>query len=47
VKRMQAAMETLEKQSSRDKMIIKFRDSRITTLEGNTEQTVEGCDKCA
>jgi AICAR transformylase/IMP cyclohydrolase PurH len=31
--RMQAALETFEKQSSRDKMIIKFREQRIQKLE--------------
>lgn len=30
IKRLQGANETLEKQSNRDKMIIRFRDERIS-----------------
>lgn len=36
--RMQAALETFEKQSSRDKMIIKFREQRIQKLEEKVEK---------
>jgi AICAR transformylase/IMP cyclohydrolase PurH len=40
--RMQAALETFEKQSSRDKMIIKFREQRIQKLE----EKINGDGKC-
>lgn len=33
VLRLQTALDTLEKQAARDKMIIKFRDQRILKLE--------------
>jgi len=39
---MQAALETFEKQSSRDKMIIKFREQRIQKLE----EKINGDGKC-
>lgn len=40
--RMQSALETFEKQSSRDKMIIKFREQRIEKLEEKFEKD-SGC----
>ena len=50
---MQAALETFEKQSSRDKMIIKFREQRIQKLEEKVEKElqtqvdgVSGCTGC-
>lgn len=50
---MQAALETFEKQSSRDKMIIKFREQRIQKLEEKMEQGKKckadgeiGCAEC-
>jgi hypothetical protein len=42
--RMQAALETFEKQSSRDKMIIKFREQRIAKLEEKVDRS--GCTEC-
>ena len=49
--RMQAALETFEKQSSRDKMIIKFREQRIQKLEekiagDKSLGQVDGADGC-
>lgn len=43
---MQAALDTLEKQSNRDKMVIKFRDERIKKLEESLAHRGEGCSKC-
>ena len=51
--RMQSALETFEKQSSRDKMIIKFREQRIQKLEEKIEKDTKckadgdsGCLEC-
>ena len=52
--RMQAALETFEKQSSRDKMIIKFREQRIQKLEERISgdkslgqvDGADGCNEC-
>lgn len=38
-KRMQQTLETYEKQSARDKMIIKFREERLSKLEQGTFST--------
>ena len=50
---MQSALETFEKQSSRDKMIIKFREQRIQKLEERIEKENKckadgdsGCEEC-
>ncbi|MFO0116526.1 MAG: hypothetical protein ACK521_02535 [bacterium] len=50
---MQSALETFEKQSSRDKMIIKFREQRIQKLEEKIEKDAKckvdgekGCSEC-
>ena len=45
IKRKQAAMETLEKQSKRDKMIINFREKRITALESKEDNPSEECEQ--
>jgi hypothetical protein len=37
LKRMQLTVESYEKQSARDKMIIKFREERISKLEKGAE----------
>ena len=50
---MQSALETFEKQSSRDKMIIKFREQRIEKLEEKINKDIKckadgdaGCLEC-
>lgn len=43
---MQQAAESLEKQSSRDKMIIRFRDQRIAKMEAAIASESEACKQC-
>ena len=42
VLRLQTALDTLEKQAARDKMIIKFRDQRILKLEQTLQEQQAG-----